>query len=168
MSLGIDIGSKNLAICAIECTSPYLWQVVDLTKGDDVASSLIKTIDDWILFLAAHPNGLQYWKTIVIERQPKRCGRLQSNIQEWIYILFRDRLPQANVRIIHPNAKWGAFSIGLDLSTYTKRKKAAISVVKTLVNDDQWPNSKKQDDLADSFLLALRGTIFSSERRNVH
>jgi hypothetical protein len=158
MSIGIDVGIRNLAICAIESdTNPWLWKLVDLKSGDvPIEKTLIQFVDEWVRELGAHPGGLQIWKRVMIERQPKRCGRLQKSIQDWIYILLTDRLPNTKVKLIHAKHKFGDSQKNMDLSTYTLRKRGAIDMVEGLIKKELWPIQKgKRDDLADAYLLAI-------------
>jgi hypothetical protein len=156
MSIGIDVGIRHLAICCIDCekkSQPWLWDMVDLNKFISVEKGLIIVVDDWIRNLAAHPSGIESWTNVIIERQPRKCTRIQQSVQDWLFILFTDRLNHAKVKLVNAKTKFGSLSNGMDLTSYSKRKKAAIEIVDKII--DVWPDIKgKRDDLADAFLLA--------------
>jgi|LakMenEpi03Aug12_release.lakeMendotaPanAssembly.Ray.scaffolds.fasta_scaffold222559_3 hypothetical protein len=164
MSIGVDVGIRHLAICGIDHENqkqPWLWEMVDLKNYVSVEKGLILVIDDWVRRLAAHPKGVESWTNVVIERQPRKCTRIQQSVQDWLFILFTDRLKHTKVKLVNAKKKFGSFADGMDLTTYTKRKKGAIEIVERIV--DNWPEIKgKRDDLADAFLLA--NSCFSGKK----
>ena len=168
MSVGIDVGLKNLAICAIDPESPstpYYWELISVKKpGKSLELCILEVIDDCINHLSAHPGSLTFWKHVYIERQPSCCRRSQMAMMDWLFILFKDRMRKSKVTLVNANTKWGIHKSSVDLSSYTKRKQSAIDLVTTLVNPGMWdPKIKKKDDLADAYLLSRINSWKASE-----
>ena len=78
MLLSIDVGFKNMAICGLSKNEITLWQIINLTYGNDACTSIISAFDQ------LHEKIKD--ATIVIERQ---MTRKMTNLQCYLEMYFR-------------------------------------------------------------------------------
>lgn len=158
--LAIDVGTKNLGVCAVQHEKILAWDVLTL-RGGQAAQVHQSLQESHALFEAVD--------RCVIEKQPPRnptMCRIQHYLEFWcatknIPVTIQDA--RAKLRYAESTQFWAHDD---DTSTYHRRKKAAVAVVGRLLDaTDQPPEakrvfraSKKKDDLADSLLHALHYT----------
>jgi len=205
--LGIDIGIRNLAVCALD---------VEVTRGagtdDDLGSAKIalqnaarlewlfgelcashqnanhcshtSILDNMVEFVQTHSDLLCAWpQYVVIEAQPAARMKMLAGA---LYSLIRREAP--NVKIVMQAARkklvWRreelarANPLALKQSTYTERKKAAVTLCTYLLLRDAsssestgegavvlkaasvFQRTRKKDDAADSLLHALHFAVY--------
>ena len=158
MLLSIDVGIRNLAICAIDeltCEIKH-WDVdgVPPQHSDGLFLSLRKHLDErpWLLHAT----------TVLIEKQPGKNKKMTS-VQHFLEAYFIIKVPQAET-IIYDAKHKVTDCVGAGKEMYKKRKNAAIERCWEFLNEDDAVNrhwlpmfqdSKKKDDLADTVLMAL-------------
>lgn len=170
--LGIDVGLKNLALCAVEPgTDPFgrddvvcFWTVVSTLPGP---AALIGTLHD-----SALDDVLPRVARVVIERQPTKNVKA-TTLMRYLEMYFAMR--GKPTELIEPRHK-------LDFAaaspwwpgdppswTYHFRKKMAVNTVaRFLAGTDQgsfaevFADSPKRDDLADSLLHALAASHWTA------
>ncbi len=158
MLLSIDVGIRNLAICAIDeltCEIKH-WDVdgVPPQHSDGLFLSLRKHLDDrpWLLHAT----------TILIEKQPGKNKKMTS-VQHFLHTYCLIKVPQADT-IIYDAKHKVTDCVGAGKEMYKKRKNAAIERCWEFLNEEGDVNrhwltlfneSKKKDDLADTVLMAL-------------
>jgi hypothetical protein len=158
MLLSIDVGIRNLALCAIDeltCEIKH-WDVdgVPPQHSDGLFLSLRKHLDDrpWLLHAT----------TILIEKQPGKNKKMTS-VQHFLHAYFLIKCPDAET-IIYDAKHKVTDCVGAGKEMYKKRKNAAIERCEEFLLEDGDVNkhwlalfyeSKKKDDLADTVLMAL-------------
>ena len=158
MLLSIDVGIRNLAICAIDeltCEIKH-WDVdgVPPQHSDGLFLSLRKHLDErpWLL------NAT----TIIIEKQPGKNKKMTS-VQHFLHTYFLIKCP-VSTTIIYDARHKVTDCVGAGKEMYKKRKNAAIERCWEFLNEDgavnrhwlpMFQDSKKKDDLADTVLMAL-------------
>lgn len=158
MLLSIDVGIRNLAICAIDeltCEIKH-WDCggVPPQHSDGLFLSLRKHLDDrpWLLHAT----------TILIEKQPGKNKKMTS-VQHFLHTYCLIKVPQADT-IIYDAKHKVTDCVGAGKEMYKKRKNAAIERCWEFLNEEGDVNrhwltlfneSKKKDDLADTVLMAL-------------
>ena len=158
MLLSIDVGIRNLAICAIDeltCEIKH-WDVdgVPPQHSDGLFLSLRKHLDDrpWLLHAT----------TVLIEKQPGKNKKMTS-VQHFLHAYFVIKCPDAET-IIYDAKHKVTDCVGAGKEMYKKRKNAAIVRCEEFLLEDGDVNkhwltlfneSKKKDDLADTVLMAL-------------
>lgn len=163
MLLSIDVGIKNLAICAISPDAQIThWE---LLQCDPTALGVKKSL-----------SSLPYLEDVtrvVIERQPTKNQTMKC-MEAYIHMYFV--MMGHCVTLISPKqklvyAKASPYWPCLDLpNTYYNRKKISVETVKNVVTQTNQPlapvflNSKKKDDLADA---ALQGLAFIASKGGV-
>ncbi|MGA1588873.1 MAG: hypothetical protein ACO38I_09805 [Ilumatobacteraceae bacterium] len=190
--LGVDVGLKNLALCALKVSDRetpkkrkkdgskdvrgvLFWETIDCTRGAGdsgvrAAPPIARQVELVVAALgaAAIPGGL---REVIIEAQPagSRGGNtVMKCLQHAIQVWFMCRSDARVVRMVPAACKLGRGAP----ASYAARKKLAVTIARGAVSDlaaanatcvltDRWVrklgDSKKADDLADSFLLAWRG-----------
>lgn len=162
--LGIDVGSKNLAVCAILPGADAhgtgdvieLWALATTTPSPRALAAAMACVDG-VLPRVAH---------VVIERQPgtnPKAARLQSMLE--MYFALRG---DAAVHVQHAKRKLDYAATtpyygDSSTATYYARKKAAVTSVAAFLGRVPqpdaaravWAGSKKRDDLADALLHAM-------------
>ena len=159
MLLSIDVGIRNLAICAIDeltCEIKY-WDVggVPPQHSDGLFLSLRKYLDErpWLLHAT----------TVLIEKQPIGKNKKMASVENFLHAYFVIKCPEADT-IIYDARHKVTDCVGAGKEMYKKRKNAAIERCWEFLNEDDAVNrhwllmfqdSKKKDDLADTVLMAL-------------
>jgi hypothetical protein len=151
----IATAKQMLQTCTLEN-----WEVCCIASPTCKVRSLSVTqiIDMAIAYVQKYKALFESCDVVVIEQQPKPK---MMNVAVAIYSTLRCINPSAIIVFQNPIKKlaWGSEMQGVDLSTYYKRKKGAVTLTKDLLVDcahqDIFDTSKKKDDLADSFLHAL-------------
>ena len=160
--VGIDIGIKNLAVCAIDAEGAvHEWHLINCIEDNENASK--KSVSESVRALALSIDQYAFLKdaqTIAIESQPfgtharaannkMRC--MQSAVETWCAL----RNPSALVMSVAASAK------KVPGANYAERKKNATQIVLETMKaqDGHWYEffvgaGAKKDDLADSFLIA--------------
>lgn len=158
MLLSIDVGIRNLAICAIDeltCEIKH-WDCggVPPQHSDGLFLSLRKYLDErpWLLHAT----------TVLIEKQPGKNKKMTS-VQHFLHAYCLIKVPQADT-IIYDAKHKVTDCVGAGKEMYKKRKNAAIERCWEFLNEDDAVNrhwvpmfqdSKKKDDLSDTVLMAL-------------
>lgn len=158
MLLSIDVGIRNLAICAIDeltCEIKH-WDVdgVPPQHSDGLFLSLRKYLDErpWLLHAT----------TILIEKQPNKNKKMVS-VQHFLNAYFLIKCP-VSTTIIYDAKHKVTDCVGAGREMYKKRKNAAIERCWEFLNEDgavnrhwllMFQDSKKKDDLADTVLMGL-------------
>lgn len=153
---GVDIGTRNLALCALDKAGRVLeWRSVDLggphTTYKDTLASLVSELDS---FLVAVGDSLDESDEAVVwvERQPPVARAMHHGIQASV-------ATWAELRGI----SWNVVQASQRGGTYKKRKARAVSYASQALDKDgqyEWTNflhsHGKKDDLADAFIIAQR------------
>jgi hypothetical protein len=158
MLLSIDVGIRNLAICAIDeltCEIKH-WDCggVPPQHSDGLFLSLRKHLDErpWLLHAT----------TILIEKQPGKNKKMTS-VQHFLHTYFLIKCPDAET-IIYDAKHKVTDCVGAGKEMYKKRKNAAIERCWEFLNEDgavnrhwlpMFQDSKKKDDLSDTVMMAL-------------
>jgi Poxvirus A22 protein len=155
--LSIDVGIKNLALCAIEeKTSEVVhWDVsgVPPRHADGLFASLRNHLDEmpWVLEAT----------TVLIEKQPG-MNKTMKAVENFLHAYFVIKSPRAETIIYDARHKVPDV-VGTGKTKYRERKNASIVrcrefLEKSDVNRhwlDTFTKSKKKDDLSDTVLQAL-------------
>jgi hypothetical protein len=187
--IGVDIGIRNLSMCIIEsqagggihgslldkahaalASSGRLeWKSAELCSANKNANrcSHVTMLDGLVSFLDCQIELFEWATHIVIEAQP--AARMKM-IAAGLYTYIR-RLRGPHVTILFQPARrklaWGAelaiYAPDVKQSTYSERKKGAVSLMTRLLVDSithadkitLMNSMRKKDDAADSFLHAL-------------
>jgi len=160
MIIGIDPGTKNLALCQIDDEKKIKnWAVISIHPDAQGIYKGLKDInfDDWFF-----ENEI-----VAIEKQPSKNPRA-VRIQH--YIEFFCASNGGNVYCIDPKHKLSYASStpwwpsrDINAWTYNERKKLSVETVTSFLEDteqnpefvEMFQKSKKKDDLADALLHAL-------------
>lgn len=176
ITLGFDIGIKNLAVCAAKQANANVeivsWRLLPLmpeerkTKPsqDKLMQALFEHLDELMEELTSNADTSL---TIVIENQPSRINAVMKTVQTWTQSYFYLRKhygePIEGVHLVSPSQKLQHHShepTGAKgtVNTYKYNKSAAIALTRAYLGDtpsiwlEYFNASKKKDDLADSFL----------------
>ena len=151
--VAIDVGYRNFAWIKVDANSwdqPLIWRHEDWwthRKGRPTRLDILRMTCRWI---ATNHVYLKNAKRIILERQLKIPFAVMNAC---IYAKFPDQC-----EFVSPNtvgAFWG-------LPSRRKPKKAAgINVV--LAHGLTFPDARKADDLADTWLMAMRVLVLSNE-----
>ena len=160
MIIGVDPGTRNLALCQIDDNKKIKnWAVISIQpdpKG--IFEGLMKThFNDWIF-----END-----TVAIERQPSknpRAVRIQHYIEMFIASNGGDVYcidPKHKLSYASTTSWWPSREV--NAWTYNQRKKLSVETVTAFLADTEqdpefikmFQKSKKKDDLADALLHAL-------------
>ena len=151
MLLSIDVGFKNMAICGLSKNEITLWQIINLTYGNDACTSIISAFDQ------LHEKIKD--ATIVIERQ---MTRKMTNLQCYLEMYFR--MKGHSVIIYSPKHKLaGSGKENSGKGLYQARKKASVQLCQEWLTTnpqdawvmDLWKKTKKKDDISDALMMAL-------------
>ena len=153
--IAIDVGIKNLAICAYDFISSKVvhWDNVSLVpNGRYIPAQNVEYVRD---FVQRHGFLFQNASVVIVERQ-MRCN--MRIIEAVLQCMFFDRC-----QVVH--AKSVKMHYGLSTRNYRANKAKAVEWVKgfTQMNKDIFApdvldiffRGGKQDDLADSLLLVM-------------
>ncbi|MBJ61634.1 MAG: hypothetical protein CMB57_00120 [Euryarchaeota archaeon] len=159
MLLSIDVGIRNLAICAIDeitCEIQH-WDCggVPPQHSDGLFLSLRKYLDErpWLLHAT----------TVLIEKQPIGKNKKMASVENFLHAYFLIKVPEADT-IIYDAKHKVTDCVGAGKEMYKKRKNAAIERCWEFLNEEGDVNrhwlplfneSKKKDDLSDTVMMAL-------------
>ena len=156
MILSIDVGIKNLAMCAIDETTKVIhhWDVsgVPPEHQDGLFKSLCHHLDEkpWVLQSTV----------ILIEKQPDRNKRMKT-VENFLHAYFVIKCPRAETIIYDARHKIPDV-VGAGKAQYRKRKNTSIERCREFIKGDEnshwiptFVASKKKDDLADTVMQAL-------------
>ena len=153
--LAIDVGIKNLALCAMGTSKGTLEAGVYFWANEPLASTAYKPMHNVKYvheFIHAHESLFDRADLIIIERQMRANMRI---IEAVIHSRFFDKC-----KVVHARTVKGAF--GLGRGNYALNKKAAVDFVEAhlAVHGEAhartlFAQSKKRDDLADAYVMAL-------------
>ena len=156
--IGVDPGAKNLALCKISGERILEWDVINIDPSPNGLMKGLKVIDikRWV-------DGVTF---VVIERQPTKNVSMKR-LQHFLEMLFATyELEVMAIDAQHKlnfarSTKWFP-TRNVNNWSYYERKKLSVETVKNFIETtDQtdeikkiFNDSKKKDDLADSFLHA--------------
>lgn len=151
-AIAIDVGIKNLGLCVYDFTTSRVvhWDNVCLTSGRYSPSLNVQYVRDFVSKYAAF---FQRAHAVIIERQ-MRCNMriIEAIFQTMCY----DRC-----HVIHARSVKAHY--GLSTKNYRMNKQKAIEWADAFVKanpfvfdcTDNFLQSSKRDDLADSLLLVM-------------
>lgn len=172
--LSFDVGIKNLAYCILdESRIIYHWGIITLMENtktkcdtDELCHIVWENLD-------AHPCMLEVDR-VVIENQPALKNPRMKSIQMMLLCYFVSQSRRADVDIqkvdcFLPRNKLkvydGTRAQEIEASmkcktTYARTKRLSVEYTKDMIKEQSsWlallSNSKKKDDLADSFMQGL-------------
>lgn len=177
--VGIDVGVINLSLCVIDFESSdqyniLFWKTIDcVSTWIDVKKKYPKKptiqnqVDAVIFALQSLQDKFSDVEHVWIENQPVGVRNASGNtamkcIQHAIQSYFLINFTHAIIAMVSPSIKLGKDAP----KEYSKRKKLAVQIVLSLLKEretgcvlsnphiQQLMQSKKADDLADSFLIA--------------
>ena len=144
--LGLDVGIRNLAVCALQNGVPVAWFNEALVEGRYEPH---RTVEHVLAFVARHRELFAQAQHVVIERQ------LRANMRVIEGVLHA--LHWGKCSVVHARSVKARY--GLSRRDYRQNKQAAVEFVARHAPDceltDRFWRSRKRDDLADSYLLAL-------------
>ena len=177
ITIGFDIGIKNLAVCALEQKADdaariIAWRLLPLmpeerkTKPpqEQLMSALFNHLDELMEEVGSDDI------VVVIENQPSRINGVMKTVQTWTQAYFYLRkhygepitgvhLVSASQKLLnHTHEPEGAKG---EVNSYKYNKSAATVLTKLYLTEENsawmryFAESKKKDDLADSFLHAV-------------
>lgn len=144
--IGIDAGFANHACCALDYDwrRPVRWTNERIMEGKYTEEKLWQATFKWC---QANREMLEQASMIVLERQIEAPFKMMNT-------MIRTLHPHTAV-IVSPATVGKRF--GLSKTRKEKKEDAVNLVTKNLIAYSGMPKSKKKDDLADSYLLALWG-----------
>lgn len=170
--VGVDPGTKNLALCQLDETDRIRnWAVISIDPSPKGIYNGLKKIhfDDWFF------EG----EVVAIERQPSKNPRAQR-IQH--YLEFFVASHGGDAYVIDPKHKlsfastteWWPQREILDWN-YNQRKKLSVETVTAFLKEtgqdstfvEMFEKSKKKDDLADALLHVLAYKSIAPSLKNV-
>jgi hypothetical protein len=148
--VAIDVGIKNLALCAMDSQLGVVqWANEALS---DQAYQPMHNVQYVHEFIARNADLFARADKVVVERQMRVNMRI---IEAVIQSRFYDKC-----KVVHARTIKTAF--GLGRGNYTLNKKASVDFVQTHLQQFEQPHwrelfakSKKRDDLADAYVMAL-------------
>jgi hypothetical protein len=152
MIVSIDVGIKNLAICAVDNNIILLWKIINIGYGSDMCKTIIAEFSNF--------KDLIEGAVILIERQ---MTRKMTNIQCYIEMYFR-MLNFKEVIIYNPTHKLcGTGKENSGGGLYRARKQASVEICKEWIDNNHqeewistlWKTTKKKDDLADTLCMII-------------
>jgi hypothetical protein len=155
--VAIDVGIRNIAHCAMEGAGDVrAWANEALCDGAYAPADTVKHV---MAFVERHRKLLNEADKIVIERQMRVNMRV---VEAVLHALFYDKCTVVHARTVKQR-------YGLCKRNYRLNKEAAVRFVETLLAERpacpwtaHFDRSRKQDDLADAYIMAL----FFSEQRS--
>ncbi|MAD25937.1 MAG: hypothetical protein CMO44_17380 [Verrucomicrobiales bacterium] len=153
--IAIDVGIKNLGICAYDFVSNQIvhWDNVSLVhNGRYIPAHNVQYVKD---FVWKHAELFEHCATLVIERQIRCNMRI---IEAILHTLYADRCQVVNARCVKVH-------YGLSMRNYRANKQKAIEWADEFVKHnpsvlrpplvENYLSSGKKDDLADALLLVM-------------
>jgi hypothetical protein len=163
--LSIDVGRKNLALCAYDAEDDKImsWTVRSMPAID------VMTVKDTLDALCRDDNTTLSVDMVLIERQPASnpsMRRLEGVIA--MYFAMRNipvTIVSSTEKLKHAQTTPYWPMDGKTSSYYARKKTAVLTVTKYLKDTDQddavhsvFAETVKKDDLSDAFLQALAWT----------
>lgn len=185
LTIAFDVGVKHLSYCGLDEDSKIRhWGIIDITEGIDPKMCKDFHVLAVSLFdhLKHHFNDDMDITNIVIENQPVYKNPTMKSIQMCLYSFFAVRNMDSDrkiklsfigastkVKLAEKLTNESCPNLIKELkerykSKYTYNKKVSIECTSNTIRDrhladvetfEYFNNSKKKDDLADAFLLAL-------------
>lgn len=182
--IAFDVGVKNLSYCVLDDSSVISWNIINVSDGiDEKSSKDFHTIAEALFSkLDSHFSDVDV-SHVVIENQPVYKNPTMKSIQMMLYSFFamRNLKREHNIklsfiaastkvkyaeRVLKENCPDDLNELKKTKNKYAYNKKSAVHCVKLMIEssseihfDDhlvtRFSDSKKKDDLADAFLLAL-------------
>ena len=154
MIVSIDVGIKNLALCALDNDTIVLWKVVNVGYNKDICSAIIAEFDEFYEKIKG--------ATVLIEKQ---MTRKMCVVEAYIEMYFRMKGFE-KVIIYNASCKLsgtGKENSGKGKGKYFARKKASIDLCKEWLEKNPqldwvnaiWKATAKKDDLADTLCMNL-------------
>ena len=148
--LAIDVGIKNLALCAMDTADGLVhWANEALSGSTYQPMHNVQYVHE---FIARNASLFERANEIVIEKQMRVNMRI---IEAVIQSRFYDKC-----KVVHARTIKTAF--GLGRGNYALNKKASVDYVHQhleLFGQPKWQShfarAKKRDDLADAYIMAL-------------
>jgi hypothetical protein len=181
--LSFDVGIVNLAYCIFDTTSRKIlhWEVITLENTTDHCKlhvNLILALDS--------RKFLRDVDTVLIEKQPSfnpKMRIISGCLQTYFFIRgVIDANPDKKIKVIKffsPKHKLKCYNGPVVKFTkgskYSNTKKMGIIICREKLNQfledstfkEMFENSKKKDDLADSYLQAVTYSIFEKLIQNI-
>lgn len=171
--MGIDIGLRNLAVCVLckkeeeeEVTIKH-WQVYDILEGGNMPATcaLVHPVAEaWLdeLFPSALIRSMRH---VAVEAQPGgKFANAKPTLFSHLLLSHLRRIQRTDLRLgdalvsvqhMAPSKKFRTHNTGKVPTNYAKRKALSVQLCKALLTNTPMPPCKKEDDLADAFLLAM-------------
>lgn len=154
--VGIDVGIRNLALCALRDGVPEQWVNEPLVEGRYEPT---RNVEYCMHFVQKHARLLAAADHVVIERQLRanmRCIEAVLHALHW-----------GKCSIVHARTVKARY--GLSRRDYRQNKQAAVEYVlrhaPPCAATERFQRCRKRDDLADAFLLALFYSEHPTEQR---
>ena len=159
--LSFDVGMKNLAYCIHDDDTIKHWDIITIPNGynETMCINVVKELDKY-------PHMLDV-EQVVIEKQPAKNNkmRIMEHLLTSYYVIKGINSETSSikkVKVYSAKFKLGS-STFKGIRNYSARKKLAITRCQEFLNRSEqkeefvqkFKNSKKKDDLADSFLQGL-------------
>jgi len=157
--LAIDISIRNLALCMLDDKRIVHWQTVDLSGSEYRPQDNVKLVME---FRNEFSHLFDAADLVIIERQMRVNMRI---IEAVLHALSYKKCKIISARTIKQH-------FGLCRRDYRQNKQAAVEHVQKLLSacpeDEphaaQFARTKKRDDLADAYLMAL---FFSQQNSSI-
>jgi hypothetical protein len=146
--VAVDVGIRNISYCAIEDGRIIEWANEPLCL--DVKYEPASNVHLVRAFVDKHEELFALADHVVVEKQLRANMRI---IEALLHLSYYDKC-----KIVHARSVKAAF--GISRGDYRLNKAAAVTYVsrRLALIDDPWKarfeECRKQDDLADSYLLA--------------
>ena len=147
--LAIDVGIRNIAHCAMENGRVVAWANEPLCDGNYAPADTVRHV---MAYVRRHKSLLDAADKVVIERQMRVNMRV---VEAALHALFYDKCAVVHARSVKQR-------YGLCKRNYRLNKQAAVRFVETLLAERpecpwtvHFDRSRKQDDLADAYVMAL-------------
>ena len=147
--LAIDVGIRNIAHCAMENGRVVAWANEPLCDGNYAPADTVRHV---MAYVRRHKSLLDAADKVVIERQMRVNMRV---VEAALHALFYDKCAVVHARSVKQR-------YGLCKRNYRLNKQAAVRFVETLLAERpecpwtlHFDASRKRDDLADAYVMAL-------------
>ena len=147
--VAIDVGIRNIAHCAMDGGRVVAWANEPLCEGNYAPAD---TVSHVMAYVRRHRSLLDAADKVVIERQMRVNMRV---VEAALHALFYDKCAVVHARSVKQR-------YGLCKRNYRLNKQAAVGFVETLLAERpecpwtvHFDRSRKQDDLADAYVMAL-------------
>lgn len=160
MIAAIDIGIKNFAFCIMNNERQIVeWKNLDVSEGkkrlnDTILRTVIQRLDEC-------KDVFDECSVILIEKQMQFRGKfnvMAMTLAQHCYTYFLMRYPDKKIINYPAFHKTKTFDAPKKMTKY-RRKKWAVEKARECIQDSSFlpffTESKKQDDLADTYLMCL-------------